>query len=102
MGGVLQDLRYAVRTFASRPGFTIIAIVSLALGIGANSGVFSLVDALFLRPPAIERPRELVWISSRLPEGQQAEFSYVEYLDIRPQATVLSDLAAYSHRGGFL
>jgi hypothetical protein len=52
MGALLQDLRFAVRTLRTSPLFTTAAIVSLALGIGANTAVYALMDALFMRPPA--------------------------------------------------
>jgi len=55
-----QDLRYAARTLVQAPAFTIAAIVSLALGIGANTTIFTLLNALFLNPLPVERPWELV------------------------------------------
>src|SRR3954468_8454839 len=63
-----QDLRYAVRMFRKNPGFSTVAILSLALGIGANTALFSLYDAVFLKQLAVDKPGELValdWISSQ-------------------------------------
>ncbi|HXY40079.1 MAG TPA: hypothetical protein VEQ10_10425, partial [Vicinamibacteria bacterium] len=56
--GLGRDLRHALRRLRARPAFTVTAVFSLALGIGANSAVFSVLDGLFLRPPAVERPGE--------------------------------------------
>src|SRR5436190_19364644 len=68
---MLQDLRYAVRTLAKTPWFTAVAVLTLALGIGANTAIFSLLDAIMLRNLPVRNPRELVhfsWASPKWPK----------------------------------
>ncbi len=62
MGGLLQDLRYGVRMLMKQPGFTLIAVITLALGIGANTAIFQLLDTVRLRSLPIDRPHELAEI----------------------------------------
>jgi len=102
MGGLLQDIRFRLRSIAHHPATTIVAVLSLALGIGANSAVFSLVDGMFLRPWSVEKPDELVWVRHRALEGQGGSMAYADYLDVREQNTVFSGLVAESRRGGLL
>src|SRR4029078_6767354 len=62
---VWQDLRYGLRMLAASPGFTIVAVLSLAIGIGANCAIFSFADALLLRPLPVARPSEVLTVGSR-------------------------------------
>src|SRR5438105_15959871 len=64
LDGLLNDLRYAVRTLRSSPGFTAVAILSLALGIGANTAIFSLIDAVILKYLPVSHPGELLEITT--------------------------------------
>ena len=66
--GLWQDLRYGVRMLAGSPGFTIVAVLSLAIGIGANCAIFSFADALVLRPLPVPRPGEVLY--RRLHDGR--------------------------------
>lgn len=95
-GSVWGDLRIGARLLRRTPGFTTIAALTLALGIGANTTIFSVVNALLIRPmPGISRPDELVLIG-RTQGGQGFDtFAYPDYLDYRDQATRLTGVAAY-------
>jgi predicted permease len=91
-----QDLRYGARMLRKQPGFTLIAVVTLALGIGANTGVFSLVNTVLLRPLPIAQP-ERVFEITPLREGSTiGVMSYPAYKDFRDRNDVLEGLAAYT------
>ena len=82
---MLQDLRYALRSFATAPGFTAAAVVSLAIGIGANTAIFSAASALLLRPLPYQDPSRLTILWNRSPGLGIAEdwFSTAQYFDIK-------------------
>ena len=98
MEKLLQDLRYAVRSFAKAPGFTALALLTIALGIGVNATVFSFVNALLLRPaPAVRDPRRLVSVfTSDFSSGLFGSSSYPDYLSLKEQATAFEGLAAFT------
>jgi putative ABC transport system permease protein len=104
MTTLFQDLRFGLRMLARNPGFTAVAVLSLALGIGANSTVFSIVDNLFIRPWPVEDPAALVAIRSTVQKEAQFEFSfsYPNYLDIRSQVPAFSEVLAHGERGGYI
>jgi hypothetical protein len=85
MNALLQDVRYALRSFLSTPGLTIAAIFSLALGIGANTSIFSVASALLLRPLPYADPDRLAILWNRSPGlGVEEDwFSTAQYFDIR-------------------
>jgi predicted permease len=88
VGSLLQDVRYALRGFQRAPGFTAVAILSLALGIGVNTTLFSLMNMLVLRPLPVKDPGQLVTFSSQQKGNfPMPAFSYPEYRDIRDQTT---------------
>ena len=93
---LIQDLRYALRTLRKNPGFASTAILTLGLGIGANTAMFSLADATYFRPPDVPRPAELVRLFSTTKAVPYDRLSYPDYLDYRTRMHSLSGLVAYS------
>src|SRR5271157_3629491 len=89
------DLRFAIRTLAKSPSFTLIAIVSLALGIGANTAMFSYVDAVLLRPLPVPDSSRIVEIDSTAPGTRLGRISYPDYTDLRDRTKTLEALACY-------
>ena len=92
---LLQDLRFGVRMLRKNPGFSLIAILTLALGIGANTAIFSVVNAVLLRPLQFKDPEQLVWIWGTVPKFGQANHSPVEFLAFQTQQQSFTELAAY-------
>ena len=98
MNGVIQDLRYALRQLRKSPGFTSVAIVTLALGIGAATAIISVVDTVLLHSTPYARPAELVTITEKGPRtapGKEDAVSPGDFTDWHAQVTVLAGLAAY-------
>jgi putative ABC transport system permease protein len=102
MQNLLQDLRYAVRMLLKRPGFTVVAVVTLALGIGANTAIFSVVNGVLLRPLPFANPAELamVWLNYQGRGGPDREWlSPSDFEDWRAQNTTFSHLSALNDWG---
>lgn len=99
---MLRDFRFAFRVLASRPAFTLVAALSLALGIGANSAIFSLIDALWFRPMAVPKAGEIVRLFSVTDQDREGVLSYPKFLEFKQQATALQDLVAVGGRGATL
>jgi predicted permease len=93
MDALTQDLRYALRALSKSPGFTIVALATLALGIGANTAIFSIVDGILLAPLPYERPEELVWVSETSNRGTPMSVAFPNYVDWRAQSTSFAGLA---------
>jgi predicted permease len=91
---IAKDLRYSTRSLARNPSFTIAAVLSLALGIGANSAIFSFVDGLLLRPLEVPRSSEVVRVNATSPDSPFTRLSYREYTELREQSRTLAGLAA--------
>src|SRR3989442_4456416 len=91
-----QDLRYGARMLARKPGFTAVAALTLALGIGANTAIFSLADLLLRRPIALPDVNRLAAVREQRPERRDGEpVSPANYLDWREQSKSFESLAAY-------
>ncbi|MFN0121121.1 MAG: ABC transporter permease [Blastocatellia bacterium] len=90
-----QDIRFAIRLLRKRPGFTMIAMLTLALGIGANTAIFSLVNTVLLRPLPVERPAELATVQTKWDNGTDSIFSYPNYRDVRDRNQSFAGLAGY-------
>jgi putative ABC transport system permease protein len=91
---ILSDLRLAVRRARKRPGFTLVALLSLTLGIGANTAVFSLVNAILLRRPPIPHPEQIAEIYQNQSDFPYSPFSYPDYVDLRrATATTFSQIS---------
>ncbi len=96
-----KDVRFALRTFRRSPAFTAAAVLSLALGIGVNTAIFTLIDTLFLNSLPVDRPSELVAVytvdaKNSSPFGNLLQVSFPNYKDFRDRNTVFTGLAAYS------
>ena len=98
---LMQDLRYALRVLMKKPGFTIVAVLSLALGIGANTAIFTVINAVFLHPLDIEEPSRVVELFTRDTKTVQTgnftltPSSLQNYEDYRDQNQVFTGLAGY-------
>jgi predicted permease len=91
MNSLLTDLRYAVRALRKRPSFTLVAVLTLALGIGINTTVFSLANAVFLRQLPVRDPHNLVWVFS----NNETPNSYPDYVEYRKETEIFDGLLAY-------
>jgi putative ABC transport system permease protein len=97
---LMQDIRYAVRSLIKTPGFTAIAVACLALGIGVNSTIFSVVDGVILRPyPYPDADRIVVLNSTNQKEGfTRSALSYADFKDVRDSASTIETMAAFTSR----
>src|SRR3989442_12688655 len=94
MNALLQDLRYGLRMLFKTPGFTVVAVVSLALGIGLNTAIFSIVNVILIRSvPMVKEQNRVVWL--------RAPISYPDYVDYREQTQSFAGMAAATGTGEF-
>ena len=101
MNNFLKDLKHGIRMLASKPGFAAVAVITLALGIGANTAIFSVVNAVLLRPLPYKEPSKLVRVYSEFPTMELKKFwiSPPEYLDIQKEAESWESIGAWSMGG---
>src|SRR5262245_41783793 len=100
LGGIPQDLTHGTRMLMKNPGFAFVAIVSIAIGVGANAAMFSVADTLVLRPLTVPRADDIVTVAAVVPRAgftppQSAALSYPDYLDVRNQSQSFANLFAY-------
>jgi hypothetical protein len=102
MSTLWQDIRYASRVLRAHPAAVAIAVLSLALGVGANSIVFSLVDGMFLRPLPVSNPASLVRIEWQSVDGRANAMAWADLQALRESGGAFADIAAQNRRGGLL
>src|SRR5579863_10478180 len=93
---LFQDIRYAFRVLLKNRAFTLVAVLSLAIGIGANSAMFSFADALLLRPMPVLHPNEVVTVQGKTSKDRATNLSYPDYVDYRDRARSFDSLVAYT------
>ena len=94
---MIQDLRFGVRMLIKNFGFTVVAVLSLALGTGANTAIFSLINKVMLRPLPIEKPEQIISLNNSSGNRMFPAFSYPNYKDFRDKNDVFSGLIAYQY-----
>ena len=92
---MLNDLRYAVRTLVKNPGFTLVAVLTLALGIGANTAIFSVVNGVLLRPLPFHEPDRIVRVSTSTADEPRSNHSAGDFIDLRREQQSLQAVAGY-------
>ena len=95
LDSIFADIRYSLRALRSQPAFVAVAVLSLALAIGANSAIFSLSDALLLRPLPVKNPADVFDVSSTTPDNPLEGMSFPDYRDLRDKSRSFSGLTAY-------
>src|ERR1051325_10608806 len=100
----MNDLKFALRQLGKSPAFTAIAVLTLALGIGANSAIFSVINAVLLHPLPFPKPNQLVAVWSRVANDnlEKETESIPDYVDLRDQSQTLSALAAFTRTAAVL
>src|SRR5215813_12093777 len=100
MQTLLQNLRYGARMLLKKPGFTVIVLLTLGLGIGANTAIFSVVNAVLLRALPYPQPERLMVLTEKTREGQRMGVAYPNYQDWRERAKSFAEMAGF--RGALL
>ena len=102
MDTIWKNITYSVRMLLKRPGFTAVAVIAIALGIGANTAIFSVVNTVLLQPLPFEKPEQLLYLSTEQrnqPTEGTGTFSVPDLLDLRARATTLKYVASYQRSG---
>lgn len=99
---LIQDMRHAVRQLRRAPSFTVTAVLTLALGIGASSAIFVLVDTYTLHPMRVPHPGDVVRVFATTPQDPSGMFTYTEYQQIANRATALASVVALGRRGSLM
>ena len=102
MNLIIQDIRYGIRSLGRHPAFTVIALLTLALGIGANTAIFSVVNAVVIRPLPFADPERIVWLWDTIRPNAPAPSSIPEFLDWKEQNRSFEQLAAFLASNEFL
>src|SRR5215471_17944119 len=102
MEALLFDLRYAIRALANRPLLATVATLTLALGVGANTSIFSLVNAVLVRQLPFKHSQNLVWVWSTRTDRDKAFFSIPDFVDYQARTKTLDQLAAFANWGASL
>src|SRR5688500_7588063 len=97
-----QDLRYGARMLLKKPGFTLIAVITLALGIGANTAIFSVVNAVLIRSLPYGQAERLVTVWEKTKDSEQNQINIGNFLDWKAQNSVFTDMAAFADAGAIL
>jgi predicted permease len=98
MEAIWQDLKYAVRSLTRSPAFAVVAIITLALGIGANTAIFSVVNGVLLRPLPFDRPEQLVWAAELRQQGGPMPVAWPNFRDWREETRSFDHMTAYGRR----
>src|ERR1041385_2399621 len=98
METIMKDIRYGLRGLKRQPGFTVIVVITLALGIGASTAIFSIVDSVLLRRLPYKTADRIVAIQELSPEGKRIQSTSANFLDWRAQNTVFEHLVAIRNR----
>ena len=98
MDTLLQDLRYALRQLRRSPGFTAVAVLTLALGIGANTAIFSLADSILFRALPVSHPEQLVTLSRLSPGGEGESFAYPAFEQLHGATDTFSEVFGFAFR----
>src|SRR2546428_416885 len=98
---IMHNLKFACRQLLKNPGFTAVAVLTLALAIGPNTAIFSVINAVLLRPLPYQQSEQLVWLSERSPEFASISISYPNFDDWRRQQSVFENFGVYNLTGDF-
>ncbi|HEY6972400.1 MAG TPA: ABC transporter permease [Candidatus Angelobacter sp.] len=96
---LIQDARFGLRVLRKSPGFTAVAVLTLALGIGANSAIFSVIDGVVLHPLPFPKPDQLIWLNGKFPGGDLAAVSAPDFIDYRAENHGFDHIFAMGFRG---